>query len=555
MKRDCGNPIESSPERLAPKIDHRLCVATERAGNPSRRLFAPALVIVITIALSAAFVIVSVPANTAAESHNPIYIDDDSDFEAVMSTSGVRSGTGVEGDPYIISDWEIIADMAHGVDIRNTNAYFVVRNVTVTYDTFSSSLNFNGINLMNANNGVIYNCTFTGWLKKGVYTMGSTNLLVINNTVSIESSPAHDRYGIEVYSSPTAVVKVQENTITSGDYGIRVSYTDDIWVEANQVSSVTTSGILLQSSEGDTVWDNAMTGCGINLWANSIAESNTHDIPVNNTANGYPIFYEKDQTGLVYDGVSAGQLILANCQDVTVVDMTFADCDVGVLMYYCEGVSLTRVTVTDTLYNGIWAHEVEGLEMSDCTVSSCGRFGLEIYSGAGFTVVRCDIVSNDNSAVMIQLGVRLNLTECNLSGNSGVGPCGVDYRMLDNTTDVQSNITYNTISDNYCGVSLYKCRGVWVHHNNFVDNTVQAGDSEADLNHWDDGAEGNYWSDYSGVDVSPADGIGDTPYEVDGNTYDNYPLMEAHVIPEFGSVLIPMTFIVAIFAVLRRRTQ
>lgn len=553
MRHDCGKPTASSSDRFAPKIDRRLGVVAEHGDLPCRRHAATALLIIMTVVLSVAFVFVGVPENTAAESHNPIYIDDDSDFKAAISTSGVRSGTGVQGDPYIISDWEIVADMAHGVDIRNTNAHFIVRNVTVTYDTFSPTLNFNGVNLINANNGTIYDCTFTGWLKKGVYTMGSTNLLVIGNSVSIEPSPARDRYGIEVYSSPMVDVKVQENVITSGDYGIKISFTDEAWVEANEISSVTTSGLLLQSSEGDTVWSNTMIGCGIDIWANSVAESNTHDIPTNNTANGDPIYYEKDQTGVTYDGVSAGQLIFANCQDVTVQDMSFADCDVGVLMYYCEAVSLTRVTVTDTLYDGIWASFVEGLEMTECTISGSGRFGLEIWYGVDFTVVGCDIVSNGNSAVMIQYGVRLNLTECNLSGNSGVGHCGVDYRMGDNTTDTQSSITYNTISNNYCGVSLYKCRGVWVHHNNFVDNTMQAGDSEADLNHWDNGTEGNYWSDYSGVDVSPIDGIGDTPYEVDGDTYDNYPLMEIHVIPEFGTVLVPIVFVLALFAVLRRR--
>jgi hypothetical protein len=44
------------------------------------------------------------------------------------------------------------------------------------------------------------------------------------------------------------------------------------------------------------------------------------------------------------------------------------------------------------------------------------------------------------------------------------------------------------------------------------------------MNIWDDGFEGNYWSNYTGVDVD-RDGIGDTSHVIDTNNVDNYPLM------------------------------
>ncbi len=68
-----------------------------------------------------------------------------------------------------------------------------------------------------------------------------------------------------------------------------------------------------------------------------------------------------------------------------------------------------------------------------------------------------------------------------------------------------------------------------LYHNNFINNTEQVltrygGGS---LTYFDNGREGNYWSDYAGEDAN-GDGIGDTPYIIHYRTStrrDNYPLM------------------------------
>src|SRR3989304_695935 len=58
------------------------------------------------------------------------------------------------------------------------------------------------------------------------------------------------------------------------------------------------------------------------------------------------------------------------------------------------------------------------------------------------------------------------------------------------------------------------------------------------VNFWDNGKEGNYWEDYNGTD-SNRDGIGDTPYVIDGANADNYPLMAPYDIENDTLVLPP----------------
>jgi hypothetical protein len=52
------------------------------------------------------------------------------------------------------------------------------------------------------------------------------------------------------------------------------------------------------------------------------------------------------------------------------------------------------------------------------------------------------------------------------------------------------------------------------------------------------------------------DGIGDTPYIVDANNIDNYPLMIQYIIPEFPSNLIlPLFFIATLVVVIVHRRK
>jgi parallel beta-helix repeat protein len=118
-----------------------------------------------------------------------------------------------------------------------------------------------------------------------------------------------------------------------------------------------------------------------------------------------------------------------------------------------------------------------------------------------------------------------------------------------------NTISGNDVIANSEGMTLifeYNPNNV-IYHNNFINNTQHVQILTLGYaNSWDDGypSGGNYWSDYTGVDAN-GDGIGDTPYVIDANNTDNYPLMSNYVIPEFSSFLIlPLLFIATLFAVI-----
>jgi parallel beta-helix repeat protein len=78
------------------------------------------------------------------------------------------------------------------------------------------------------------------------------------------------------------------------------------------------------------------------------------------------------------------------------------------------------------------------------------------------------------------------------------------------------------------------------YHNIFTNNNKNVYDSWNNLtapNFWDNDEEGNYWDDYNGTDDN-RDGIGDTPYVINGDNIDYYPLMEPFDV-ESDAVVLP----------------
>jgi parallel beta-helix repeat protein len=103
-------------------------------------------------------------------------------------------------------------------------------------------------------------------------------------------------------------------------------------------------------------------------------------------------------------------------------------------------------------------------------------------------------------------------------------------------------VTNNYISNNQRGLFFgFNNKGdiipsdIVINHNCFENNVVQLNGCECkDFNttepphSWDDGGEGNFWSDYNGTDANH-DGVGDTRYVIDVLNQDRYPLMQSPI--------------------------
>lgn len=144
-----------------------------------------------------------------------------------------------------------------------------------------------------------------------------------------------------------------------------------------------------------------------------------------------------------------------------------------------------------------------------------------------------------------------------------------------------NTITGNAVSENIVGILLSGCNNgiirncigkndmgiffgvntpgdepinITLTHNSFVDNDVhfsgcfcEGYNTTEPMHTWDDGKEGNFWSDYNGSDGN-GDGVGDTPYVIDVQNQDRYPLMQIVATPPTATPKMPVETIVAAIA-------
>jgi len=205
----------------------------------------------------------------------------------------------------------------------------------------------------------------------------------------------------------------------------------------------------------------------------------------------------------------------------------------------------------ENFHNGIYLYDSNNNSIEDDNTTA-NEEGIYLDSSSNNTVSGNTATEQTSNATGIYL-VSSNYNTV-VENNATANVVGINLISSNNNTVSDNNATANsigiyiysssnsTVSGNDAsansgdGIYLDSSSNNNIYHNNFIGNAAQAYvDSASVGNAWDNGypSGGNYWSDYNGTDsssgphqnVTGSDGIGDTPYVIDANNTDEYPLM------------------------------
>ena len=172
--------------------------------------------------------------------------------------------------------------------------------------------------------------------------------------------------------------------------------------------------------------------------------------------------------------------------------------------------------------------------------------GISLYESSNNSIYGNDITNNDVDGISLWESSNNGIYENHITNNDdGIwlvssSKNSIYGNDITNTYDgiwlissSNNSIYGNAITaNNEYGISLQGSSNNSIYHNNFVDNTNQV-DTFNSVNFWDNGCEGNYWSNYTGMDAD-GDGIGDTPHIIDADNQDNYPLMSPYMVGDIN---------------------
>lgn len=321
---------------------------------------------------------------------NFIHINNDNWSSTDFDWIQVRTGTW--DDPHIIENVTINGGGSGScIIIENSKEFFIIRNCTV-YNSGSlenqETLQFDaGIKLINTFNGLILNNSCSDTIM-AIYLQESNNITISRNNAN------NNTYGIfSLFSVNTTILKnkvynnvygidlvgcnnntLVGNILSNNTQGIVENVCTNIIIKNNTINPNCGIGLFIMNSNNNTISGNNMTECGMAMLGEQ-AEFSSNVVDDSNLVNGNSLYYYINEIGLGKDNfTNPGQIILINCSDSLISNLSISHATCGILLYYCENNTIQNNNISYCRALGIGLWSCSNLTISNNSMVYCGFY-------------------------------------------------------------------------------------------------------------------------------------------------------------------------------------
>jgi len=324
-------------------------------------------------------------------------------------------------------------------------------------------------------------------------------------------------FGVDLNVS--SLIWVTECNVTMNVYdGIRLVHSSNSSISRCRISNNGNDGLkFLNSSSNNVIAENTIT-------LNNDDGIQLSDSP-QNTISGNTISQNSDVGAYALNSsatIVTGNTVMNNRQGLQldssllseVENNTFNSNDLSGISLSSTSDSIFSGNTMNSNYDGVYAYQSPGNLFFENEIQGNDEYGVWLDFSSNGTLSSNNITGNDQIGVYVRFSSNSTISDNSISnGGSGISFSG----------SLNSFIMGNLLANNDIGIAFtFDSANNQVYHNNFVNNTQQVTSTSAVT--WENGLEGNFWSDYSGSDLN-RDGIGDSPYTIDAGNEDDLPLL------------------------------
>jgi len=360
---------------------HQYGVSRVLFTSPSRLVAAPFALLLVLVAFGTLLTSRTV---SAFSPHDPIAIDGDPAF---TSANGVVSGSGTPDDPYVIEGWEIASPWFTGMDVRNTRAAFVVRNVYVHTETSSQV----GLNLVNVSGARIESSVLSrNWY--GLVAESVTDLVVSGSEIS------NNVFGLRLVSLVRS--RIDANNITQNEVAFDWSYPlYNVTFSANDITNNRNAALDLVSGSNVTVKSNRFVSNGEGIRTSGVIDG--FELTGNDLDSSGAIMLQGTNITARANRVFRGPygLSLTGAGNATLADNEISESSgFGIMIERSAAVRLERNIIHESVSNlGIWVTLSSDVEIHGNRVERRME-GISIVGSARVVVWGNSLLGNGQQA-------------------------------------------------------------------------------------------------------------------------------------------------------------